>query len=208
MANNNHHDLIIIGSGPAGFTAALYAARAELRPLVLAGAETGGQLMITTDVDNYPGFPEGIMGPELMERFQQQAEKYGATVLSVDVTKVNLTSRPFHIWAAGEEYTADSVVISTGASAKWLGVPGEVEYRGRGVSACATCDGFFFRGKRVVVVGGGDVALEEATFLTRFATQVTVVHRRDQLRASKSMQARAKANPKLEFVWNSVVEEV
>jgi len=200
--------LIIIGSGPAGFTAALYASRAELKPLVLAGAELGGQLMITTDVDNYPGFPDGVMGPEMMELFQKQAEKYGARIEPVDVTKVDLTSRPFRVWTADEEYTADSVIVSTGASAKWLDVPGETKYRGLGVSACATCDGFFFRNKQVVVVGGGDVAIEEATFLTRFATSVTVVHRRDELRASKSMQARARNNPKIKFVWDSVVEEV
>ncbi|MEJ7653625.1 MAG: thioredoxin-disulfide reductase [Chloroflexia bacterium] len=207
--NNKHvEDLIIIGSGPAGFTAALYAARAELKPLVLAGAELGGQLMITTDVDNYPGFPDGVMGPEMMELFQKQAEKYGARIEPVDVTKVDLTSRPFRVWTADEEYTADSVIVSTGASAKWLDVPGETKYRGLGVSACATCDGFFFRNKQVVVVGGGDVAIEEATFLTRFATSVTVVHRRDELRASKSMQARARNNPKIKFVWDSVVEEV
>lgn len=207
--NNKHvEDLIIIGSGPAGFTAALYASRAELKPLVLAGAELGGQLMITTDVDNYPGFPDGVMGPEMMELFQKQAEKYGARIEPVDVTKVDLTSRPFRVWTADEEYTADSVIVSTGASAKWLDVPGETKYRGLGVSACATCDGFFFRNKQVVVVGGGDVAIEEATFLTRFATSVTVVHRRDELRASKSMQARARNNPKIKFVWDSVVEEV
>ncbi len=208
MAENNTRELIIIGSGPAGYTAAIYAARAELKPLVLAGGEMGGQLMITTDVENYPGFPDGILGPQLMDAFRAQAERFGAEVIPVDVTRVDFSSRPFRVWTGSEEYRARSVIVSTGASAKWLGVPGEVEYRGRGVSACATCDGFFFKGKRVVVVGGGDVAMEEATFLSRFATSVTVVHRRDQLRASKSMQQRAFNDPKISFVWDSVVEEI
>lgn len=208
MAEKNHHELIIIGSGPAGYTAAVYAARAELQPLVLAGGLMGGQLMITTDVENYPGFPEGVQGPEMMEMFRKQAERFGAIVQPVDVTRLDFSVQPFRLWTESEEYTADSVVIATGASAQWLGVPGEERLRGKGVSACATCDGFFFRNKRVLVVGGGDVAMEEATFLTRFASSVTVIHRRDQLRASKSMQRRAMSNPKIDFIWNTTIEEV
>jgi thioredoxin reductase (NADPH) len=208
MTPNSERDLIIIGSGPAGYTAAIYAARAELHPLVLAGGQIGGQLMITSDVENYPGFPDGVTGPEMMDSFRKQAERFGATVLPVDVTRVDFSRRPFRVWTDSEEYTAKAVIVSTGASAMWLGVPGEERLQGRGVSACATCDGFFFRGKDIVVVGGGDVALEEATFLTRFATNVMVVHRRDQLRASKSMQRRAFDNPKIEFVWDTVVEEI
>lgn len=208
MTENEPRKLIIIGSGPAGYTAAIYASRAELKPLMLAGGEMGGQLMITSDVENYPGFPDGIMGPEMMESFKAQAERFGTEVLPVDVTEVDFSSRPFRVKTASDEYLAESVIIATGASAMWLGIPGETEFRGRGVSACATCDGFFFRGKKVVVVGGGDVAMEEATFLTRFASSVTVIHRRDQLRASKSMQQRAFSNPKIDFIWDSVVEEV
>lgn len=208
MSQNETRKLIIIGSGPAGYTAAIYAARAELSPLMLAGGEMGGQLMITSDVENYPGFPEGILGPQLMDDFRAQAERFGTEVLPVDATRVDFSTYPFKVWTASDEYSAESVIISTGASAKWLGIPGESELRGRGVSACATCDGFFFKNKRVVVVGGGDVAMEEATFLTRFASSVTVVHRRDQLRASKSMQQRAFSNPKISFIWDSAVEEV
>ena len=208
MNENRHRDLIIIGSGPAGYTAAVYAARADLEPLLLAGGQVGGQLMLTTDVENYPGFPEGVTGPEMMDAFRKQAERFGTTVLPVDVTRVDFSSRPFRIWTAADEYTAGSVIISTGASAMWLGVPGEEKLQSRGVSACATCDGFFFRNKRVVVVGGGDVALEEATFLAKFATSVTVIHRRDTLRASKSMQRRAHDNQKVSFGWNTVVEEI
>ncbi len=208
MNPENERELIIIGSGPAGYTAAIYAARAELKPLMLAGGNMGGQLMITSDVENYPGFPDGISGPEMMGHFQNQAERFGTTVVPVDVTRVDFSSRPFRVWTDGEEYTAKAVIISTGASAMWLGVPGEERLQGKGVSACATCDGFFFKNRHVVVVGGGDVALEEATFLTRFASKVTVVHRRDQLRASKSMQKRAFDNPKVDFVWDTVVEEI
>ncbi len=208
IAEKNDRNLIIIGSGPAGYTAAIYAARAELEPLMIAGAATGGQLMLTTEVENYPGFPNGVSGPEMMDMFRKQAERFGTTVLTEDVTRMDLSQRPFRVWTETQEYTARSVIISTGASAMWLDVPGEERLRNRGVSACATCDGFFFRNKDIVVVGGGDVAMEEATFLTRFATSVTIVHRRDTLRASKSMQKRAMDNPKIRFVWDSVVEEV
>jgi thioredoxin reductase (NADPH) len=204
-----HHQVYIIGSGPAGYTAGLYAARANLKPYMAAGLQPGGQLTTTTDVENYPGFPEGIMGPALMEHFQQQAERFGLQVKYAMVDKVDLTVRPFRIWEDDDsEHTADSVIISTGASAKYLNIPGEQEYLGRGVSACATCDGFFFRGKTVVVVGGGDTAMEEANFLTKFADKVYVIHRRDQLRASKVMQERAFNNPKIEFIWNTQISEV
>ncbi len=201
-------NLVIIGSGPSGYTAALYAARANLHPIVYAGVQFGGQLMLTTDVENYPGFPEGIQGPELMASMRAQAERFGAEMRDRDVTAVDFSTRPFKVVAGDETVLARSVIVSTGASAKWLGIPGEEPYRGYGVSSCATCDGFFFRGKRMVVVGGGDVALEEAIFLSRFASSLTVIHRRDTLRASKAMQDRAFGNPKIEFVWNSVVEEV
>lgn len=200
--------LIIIGSGPAGYTAALYAARAELKPLVFAGFQHGGQLTLTTEVENYPGFPTGIMGPQLMSEMRAQAEHFGAEIRDVDVTEVDFSRRPFRVRADGEEERAAAVIVATGASALWLGVPGEEQYRGYGVSSCATCDGFFFRNKRIAVVGGGDTALEEATFLTRFATEVTVIHRRDSLRASKAMQARARAHEKISFLWNTVVDEV
>ena len=207
--------LVIIGSGPAGYTAALYAARAELQPLLLAGSGMdpdiglpGGQLMLTTDVENYPGFPDGVTGYEMMDLFRRQAERFGTEVLQVDATAVDLSSRPFSVTAAGVTYTADSVIVATGARARWLGLPSEKEFMNRGVSACATCDGALYRGKEMAVVGGGDTAMEEALFLTRFATTVHVIHRRDALRASKIMAKRALDNPKIRFVWDSVVEEV
>jgi thioredoxin reductase (NADPH) len=203
-----HERLVIIGSGPAGYTAALYAARANLAPLLFEGLQPGGQLTITTDVENYPGFPEGIMGPELMEKLKAQAERFGTRYAAGEVTRVDFSRRPFSIWQEDALTTADAVIVATGASAKWLGIPSEVGYRGKGVSACATCDGFFFKNVDVAVVGGGDTAVEEATFLTKYAAKVTIVHRRDQLRASKVMDRRARQNPKIDFAWSSVVEEV
>ena len=199
--------VVIIGSGPAGLTAAVYAARANLKPLVFAGGLYGGQLMLTTEVENYPGFPEGIMGPDLMMRFREQAERFGARIENVDVTSVDFTSTPLKVRTPDAEYHAKTVIVATGASARWLGIPGEEKLRGRGVSTCATCDGAFFREKQIVVVGGGDSAMEEALFLTRFGRRVTVVHRRDGLRASKIMADRAHAHEKIDFIWNTVVEE-
>ncbi len=205
-------DVIIIGSGPAGYTAAIYAARALLKPLLFEGQTLGGlpggQLMLTTDVENFPGFPEGIQGPEMMEQFKKQAERFGTRIVSKDITSVDFSVRPFIVKSGEETYSAKTVIVCTGAQAKWLGVPGEVEYQGHGVSSCATCDGFFFKEKHVVVVGGGDSAMEEANFLTRFASRLTLLVRKDALRASKIMQERVKANPKITILWHSQVQEV
>ncbi len=202
------HNVIIVGSGPAGYTAALYNARASLDPLMFAGIQPGGQLMITTDVENYPGFPDGIMGPEMMELFRKQVERFGTKVEDREITKVDFSKRPFKLWAENELFETKTVIVATGASAKWLGLPSEVTFGGFGVSACATCDGFFFRGKNVIVVGGGDTAMEEAHYLTKHANKVYLIHRRDHFRASKIMQDRVMKNPKIEIIYNTVLEEI
>jgi thioredoxin reductase (NADPH) len=204
----NVHELIIIGGGPAGYTAALYAARANLQPLVIEGFNWGGQLMITSDVENYPGYPDGIMGPEMMQDFRRQAERFGAEFVTDDVTKVDFSEQPYRVWVGDDEYRSLAVIVATGASARQLGLESEQRLQGRGVSYCATCDAAFFPGKQIIVVGGGDSAMEEATFLTRFASKVTIVHRRDEFRASPIMVDRARANEKIEWVTNAVVDEV
>ena len=202
------YDVIIIGSGPAGYTAAIYASRANLTVLMFQGYQVGGQLMLTSDVENYPGFEEGILGPPMMEKFEVQARRFGTEMIPEDVTAIDFSQRPFRLTTDSGEYLARTIIISTGASAKWLGLPSEQLLQGRGVSACATCDGFFFKGKDVAVIGGGDTAMEEANFLTRYANHVTVIHRRDSLRASKIMQDRAFRNPKISFIWETDVIEV
>jgi len=208
MADNDVRSVIIIGGGPAGYTAALYAARANLRPLVIEGFNWGGQLMITSDVENYPGYAEGIMGPEMMQDFRRQAERFGAEFVTDDVTKVDFSEQPLRVWVEDEEYRAQAVIVATGAEARQLGLESERKLQGRGVSYCATCDAAFFPEKHVVVVGGGDSAMEEATFLTRFAAKITIVHRRDEFRASQIMLDRARANDKIEWITNAVVDEV
>ncbi len=216
MSLPQHSKVVIIGSGPAGYTAAIYAARANLEPVLFEGGGAtiepitlpGGQLMITTEVENYPGFPHGVQGPELMDLFKAQAARFGTKIITADVTAVDLSSRPFKITSSEGELVADTVIIATGASAKWLGIPSEQKFQNYGLSACATCDGALFRGRELIVVGGGDTAMEEATFLTRFAPKVTIVHRRDEFRASKIMLERAQRNPKIAFITNAVVEEI
>ncbi len=203
-----HEKVVIVGSGPAGYTAALYAARANLNPLLFEGMQPGGQLTITSEVENFPGFPEGILGPELMEQMKKQAERFGTRFELGEVTRVDFSRRPFQLWQDDRLFTADAVIVATGASAKWLGIPSEKQYQGRGVSACATCDGFFFRGVEVAVVGGGDTAMEEASFLTKYATKVHVIHRRSELRASKIMAERARKDPKIQLQLDSVVDEI
>ena len=208
MTENGVRDVIVIGGGPAGYTAALYSARANLSPLVIEGFNWGGQLMITSDVENYPGYPDGVMGPEMMQEFRRQAERFGADFVTDDVTKVDFSERPFRVWVGDDEYQGRTVIIATGASARQLGLESERRLQGRGVSYCATCDAAFFPGKHVVVVGGGDSAMEEASFLTRFADKVTIVHRREEFRASKIMLDRARTNEKIEWITNAVVDEV
>jgi thioredoxin reductase (NADPH) len=207
-AGAEHRRVAIVGSGPAGYTAAVYAARAELEPVVVAGLQSGGQLMLTTDVENYPGFPEGVTGPGLMEMFQKQAERFGARLFLEDAVRIDLSQQPFRVETEERAFTADALILATGASARWLGLESEQRLQNRGVSACATCDGALYRGKPMAVVGGGDTAAEEALFLTRFATRVTLIHRRDELRASKIMQERVMTNSNIEILWDSVVEEV
>ncbi len=208
-SNNTVYDVVIVGSGPAGYTAAIYAARANLRTLVIQGSQYGGQLMITSEVENYPGFEEGILGPEVMEKFEAQARRFGAEMIARDVTKVDFSQRPFTLETDdGERYKGSSVIVATGASAKWLGLPNEARLQGRGVSGCATCDGPFFRNKTLAVVGGGDTAMEEALFLTKYASQVYLIHRRDSFRASKIMQRRARENPKITIRYNTAIDDV